>query len=346
MPASPLETKVASVISLPSKVDTGPSPSPPISLGLEMPLDTQSMGIPMEMTPGEIMEAEMSAGSFLDDEVGSASTSTNMSEFLTHNRHSSPSIRPTRCSLGNDHETLSHAEQQTLPENVFTHDFISGGAPSPKTTEQSSSAKSASMTILDDLETDMEQARDQTGASFSLEGIVCSMEDKNGMVLEGDVKQDFENFTRDNDHFATETHNKEEKSICNNNQTQSQLSPIKSSTRKRKRNLSTAIDNFKNEQDARVSATPPTKRTRLRSDDSPGKAPVQSSIRTRLQRNSIIKTKEVEGTETKRKLDNNEDVTSFLNEDINSSNVSIIASFAGITAAPASTVPSVGDFDL
>jgi hypothetical protein len=238
LPASPLDTKTSEVITLPPKLDTDQPPSPPISLGLEMPLDTQSMGIPIEMTAGQIMEAEMSAGSLLDDEVVSASTSMNMSEFLTHNRHSPHNVRSSRCSLGSDHEALSHAEQQTLPENVFNHDFLSAGTPSPKTMEQQPSmTKSTSMMLLDDLESDMEQSRDKMGADFSLDGIVCSIQDTNNMDEEDLVAKDFETKISDIEKCATEKRNEDTKSIFNNNQTQIQLTTTKISTRQRKRNL-------------------------------------------------------------------------------------------------------------
>ena len=363
LPASPLGVRPSeATMGIPSKLDTADSPQP-MSMGLEMPLDTQSMGIPIEMTPGQIMEAEMSAGgSFLDDEVVSASTSMNMNEFFTPTRHHSPPhhLRSARCSLGSDHETLSHAEQETLPENVFNHDFLSDGVPSPKLIEnQHSITKSTS--LLDSLESEMESVKDKIGTDFSLDGIVCSLSDTNKTDKEIFVKEYTKSGTDVKGHDVkgeVENTNKEAIVIFNNNQTQSPIqenNSTKTSTRQ-KRNLSATDNDSKSD-----SESPLPKRTRLRKqvqhdDLIPTQQVNPSSIRTRQRSSLMNKNKQeqpenIEDTESNQKLDHDEeeeDNDSLFNDGMaNTSSISFLTTpFAGITTTASSMSSAVGDFDL
>jgi hypothetical protein len=363
LPASPLEDKVSEVMNLPSKLETDQPPTPPpISLGLEMPLDTQSMGIPIEMTAGQIMEAEMSAsGSFLDDEVVSASTSINMNEFFTHNRHSPPHhVRSSRCSLGSDHEALSHAEQETLPENVFNHDFLSDGSPaSPKLLDQHSMNKTGSIALLDDFEPDMDSTQQKIGSQFSLDGIDFSLADTHNAVNECLVANGPESKLKSsvsNKNFETEKEHAAENVTSNNNRTEEQQTCFtKSSTRQRKRNLSSTITSSSaklNSSIATVSVTSSSKRIRLKkqNDDFKEQHYFPKNIITRQQRNSLIKNKSDEddnvGAESNQEFNKDENGSPLLSESLeNTSSVSFLTPFAGLTAT-ASTGTSVGDFDL
>ena len=88
------------------------SPSPPslASSSDDRPV-TPGLGIPMEMTPGQIMEAEISASFLEDDDVHPTQTTT--TSTFSSLRH------------GTDADDL---ETETLPEDLFTHDQPS---PSP-----------------------------------------------------------------------------------------------------------------------------------------------------------------------------------------------------------------------
>ena len=363
LPASPLEDKVSEVMNLQSKLETDQHPTPPpISLGLEMPLDTQSMGIPIEMTPGQIMEAEMSAsGSFLDDEVVSASTSMNMNEFFTHSRHSPPHhVRSSRCSLGSDHEALSHAEQETLPENVFNHDFLSDGSPtSPKLIDHHFMNKTGAIALLDDFKSDMDSTQEKIGTQFSLDGIDCSVADTQSTVNECLVENKPETKLKtavSNKNCETDKAHAAENVTSNNNRTEEQETCFtKSSSRQRKRNLSstnTSSSAKLNSNLTTVSVTSSNKRIRLKkqSDDFIEQTYVPKNIITRQQRNSVIKNKSEEndnvGAESNQVLNKDENGSTLLSGSLeNTSSVSYVTPFAGFTAT-ASTGTSVGDFDL
>ena len=111
VPSPPLAA-VTSVSSSPTMASSNPtvcSPSPP-SLGssveAERPM-TPILGIPMEMTPGQIMEAEISA-TLEDDDVAAASQ---------------PQETPTSTSsLCLQRDPDSDLQSDTLPENLFTPD--------------------------------------------------------------------------------------------------------------------------------------------------------------------------------------------------------------------------------
>ena len=112
VPSPPLAAIVTSASSSPTMASSNPtvcSPSPPsLSSSVEeshRPM-TPILGIPMELTPGQIMEAEISA-SFEDDDVAQ------------------PQETPTSTSSGlclqRDHPD-SDLQSDTLPENLFTPD--------------------------------------------------------------------------------------------------------------------------------------------------------------------------------------------------------------------------------
>ena len=113
VPSPPLAAIVTSASSSPTMASSNPtvcSPSPPsLSSSVEeshRPM-TPILGIPMELTPGQIMEAEISA-SFEDDDVAQ------------------PQETPTSTSSGlclqRDHPDSDLQSEGTLPENLFTPD--------------------------------------------------------------------------------------------------------------------------------------------------------------------------------------------------------------------------------
>ena len=356
LPPSPLENKPSDSLSLSSKVDNSNLPSsPPISLGLEMPLDTQSMGIPIEMTPGQIMEAEMSAsGSLLDDEVVSGSTSMNLNELFSQSTGNSPThrLRSTRCSLGgSDHETLSHAEQETLPENVFNHEFLSDTqTPSPRLESQlTNSNKSDELgPILNTFESDLDPTNGKLDGDFSLDGIVCSIGDEVGNT---DQKSFGENgFDNEIDGNIAVNQREEEmeslqKNVLNNNQTRQ--------SQRRKRNLSSGnlrkSDSGHESSDTSSSA----KKLRLINDEFDSHAFVPSTMRTRNSRNSALKRNsggdDNEGATIAPPFDFNDgDDSTLISESLSTmaSSVSLISPFAGIPTTASPSVASVGDFEL
>ena len=385
LPASPIDTKASDSTSLTSKLDTDHLPSSPSmgAIGLEMPLDTQSMGIPIEMTPGQIMEAEMSAsGSFLDDVVEATATSNvlNMNEFFSTRPHSSPQhlLRSSRSSLGgSEHDTLSHAEQETLPENVFNPDFLSDtNTPSPKLTDAHHDAKSSTLNMMNEIESEIHPTKKNVEADeFSLDDIVSSI---------GDPSDAYEDHGLDNclnDQASSEIDNNEHRKIerlkkknedkpgnYNNNQMQKQHEEgkaVKVSTRQRKRNLSPTIANNESGIDTSnasfVNTSSLPKRTRLqRQGEEMQQQPtvVSSSVRTRQQRNSVGKNKsksdlneeKADETHTKSSYDQGEEdeYSSFLNDDIQTaaSHISLRSTpFSGITTTGLSHVVG-GDFNL
>ena len=362
LPPSPLENKITDTLSLTSKVDSGHLPSPPpISLGLEMPLDTQSMGIPMEMTPGQIMEAEMSAsGSLLDDEVVAGSASMSMNEFFTSSAGNSPThrLRSTRCSLGSsDHDTLSHAEQETLPENVFNHDFLSDDQmPSPKLEKAPSSGNNSNITgpSLSNFESGVEPTSEKIGGEFSLDGIVCSIGDEIGNV-EGDSfgENGFDSRIDDAD-IENEEKGKledQERNVLNNNKSRQ---PQNLFSQVRKRKMSSGIDN---EKDFELELSEPSssaKKARLKreNEELDSRSFVPSTMRTRNRRSLALNRNSEENNEgaiISPSFDFNEgEDSSLISESLSTmaSSVSLISPFAGIPTTASPTVASVGDFDL
>ena len=360
LPPSPLENKISDSLSLSSKVD-GQIPSPPpISLGLEMPMDTQSMGIPIEMTPGQIMEAEMSAsGSLLDDEV--VSGSMNMNEFFSQSAGNSPThrLRSTRCSLGSsDHDTLSHAEQETLPENVFNHDFLSDDrTPSPKLEGMASSGNNQNIigSALSNIESDLEPSNGKIGGEFSLDGIVCSIGDEIGNTEgntfgENGFDSEINGANVEND--GEDTLKLQEKNVLNNNKSR-QSQNILSQGRKRKMSSGITIEGVSNLDSLEVSSS--TKKARLKGENEELESPsfIPTTMRTRNRRSLALNRnsgdEDNEGAAIAPSFDFNEgEDSTLISESLSTmaSSVSLISPFAGIPTTASPTVASVGDFEL
>ena len=362
LPPSPLENKISDTLSLTSKVDSGHLPSPPpISLGLEMPLDTQSMGIPIEMTPGQIMEAEMSAsGSLLDDEVVGGSASMSMNEFFNSSAGNSPThrLRSTRCSLGSsDHDTLSHAEQETLPENVFNHDFLSDDQmPSPKLEKAPSSSNNSNVigTSLSNFEANAEPASGKIGGEFSLDGIVCSIGDEIGNIEGSSFGENGFDSEINDVNIGNEEKDKIEdqaRNVLNNNKSRQ---PQNLFSKVRKRKASSGIDNEKDFEQELSEPSSSAKKARLKreNEELDSRSFVPSTMRTRNRRSLALNRNSEENNEGATippSFDFNEgEDSSLISESLSTmaSSVSLISPFAGIPTTASPTVASVGDFDL
>ena len=236
-----------------------------------------------------------------------------MNEFFSTRPHSSPQhlLRSSRSSLGgSEHDTLSHAEQETLPENVFNPDFLSDtNTPSPKLTDAHPDAKSSTLNLINEIESEIHPTKKNVEADeFSLDEIVSSMSDPTDAYevhgLDNCLNDQASSEIDNNEHRKIERlkkKNENKPGNFNNNQMQKQHEEekaVKVSTRQRKRNLSPTIANNEtgidtsNESFVNNSSLP--KRTRLqRQGEEMQQQPtvVSSSVRTRKQRNSMGKNK-------------------------------------------------------
>merc|ERR1712061_387258 len=223
-----------------------------------------------------------------------------MNEFFTQNRGNSPTnrVRSTRCSLaGSDHETLSHAEQETLPENVFNHDFLSDvSTPSPKPEGLSSnSGKSNDITsVLSAFGSDLEPTEEKIGEDFSLDGIVCSIGDEIGNTEQNSFRKNgFDNEidganSGDIPDQEVKIKKNKGKTVLNNNQSRR---PDPLSPQGRKRKFSSTISNEGgSELELSEVASPAKKGKQKRLNEAfQSSSLMPSTMRTRQQKNSVMK---------------------------------------------------------